>query len=141
MDGFHITFVNTDYNHRRLPKSRGHESLKGLPTFRFRDYSIRPTPPRISRRCASPPPAKMTTHNHHKLGQYTSGHAQPSHRTSPLQITAVLCLQIQPSTTTIFTRFFLLTSAAATREKERARGDRREKRGGSQTVEEALTLI
>ncbi|CAN4092446.1 unnamed protein product [Withania somnifera] len=33
--GFHITFVNTEYNHRRLLKSRGPESLKGLPSFRF----------------------------------------------------------------------------------------------------------
>ncbi|MCD9559532.1 hypothetical protein HAX54_017532 [Datura stramonium] len=33
--GFHITFVNTEYNHRRLLKSRGPDSLKGLPTFRF----------------------------------------------------------------------------------------------------------
>lgn len=33
--GFHITFVNTDYNHRRLLKSRGPDSLSGLPSFRF----------------------------------------------------------------------------------------------------------
>ncbi|MCD9559534.1 hypothetical protein HAX54_017534 [Datura stramonium] len=33
--GFHITFVNTEYNHRRLLKSRGPNSLKGLPSFRF----------------------------------------------------------------------------------------------------------
>ncbi|KAF3619428.1 7-deoxyloganetin glucosyltransferase [Capsicum annuum] len=33
--GFHITFVNTEYNHRRLLKSRGPDSLKGLPSFRF----------------------------------------------------------------------------------------------------------
>ncbi|CAH9105085.1 unnamed protein product [Cuscuta epithymum] len=33
--GFHITFVNTEFNHRRLLKSRGPESLRGLPSFRF----------------------------------------------------------------------------------------------------------
>ncbi|XP_038887570.1 7-deoxyloganetin glucosyltransferase-like [Benincasa hispida] len=34
--GFHITFVNTEYNHRRLLKSRGPNSLDGLPDFHFR---------------------------------------------------------------------------------------------------------
>ncbi|KAL5705212.1 7-deoxyloganetin glucosyltransferase [Ranunculus cassubicifolius] len=34
--GFHITFVNTEYNHRRLIKCRGAESVKGLPDFQFR---------------------------------------------------------------------------------------------------------
>ncbi|KAF6134072.1 hypothetical protein GIB67_005082 [Kingdonia uniflora] len=33
--GFHITFVNTDFNHQRLLKSRGADSVKGLPDFRF----------------------------------------------------------------------------------------------------------
>nr|DAD21985.1 TPA_asm: hypothetical protein HUJ06_023448 [Nelumbo nucifera] len=33
--GFHVTFVNTEYNHRRLVKSRGPDSVKGLPGFRF----------------------------------------------------------------------------------------------------------
>ncbi|KAH6823633.1 UDP-glucosyl transferase 85A3 [Perilla frutescens var. hirtella] len=33
--GFFITFVNTDYNHRRLLSSRGAASLDGLPDFRF----------------------------------------------------------------------------------------------------------
>ncbi|CAN6720646.1 unnamed protein product [Malus baccata var. baccata] len=33
--GFHITFVHTEYNYRRLLKSRGSNSLNGLPTFRF----------------------------------------------------------------------------------------------------------
>ncbi|KAJ9166571.1 hypothetical protein P3X46_021303 [Hevea brasiliensis] len=33
--GFHITFVNTEYNHKRLLKSRGPDSLNGLPTFQF----------------------------------------------------------------------------------------------------------
>lgn len=33
--GFHITFVNTDFNHRRLLKSRGPAALDGLPSFRF----------------------------------------------------------------------------------------------------------
>ncbi|KAK7275780.1 hypothetical protein RIF29_16902 [Crotalaria pallida] len=33
--GFHITFVNSEYNHKRLLKSRGPDSLNGLPSFRF----------------------------------------------------------------------------------------------------------
>lgn len=33
--GFHITFVNTEYNHKRLLKSKGANSLNGLPDFRF----------------------------------------------------------------------------------------------------------
>lgn len=33
--GFYITFVNTEYNHKRLLKSRGPNSLDGLPDFRF----------------------------------------------------------------------------------------------------------
>ncbi|KAF5195519.1 Udp-glycosyltransferase 85a2 [Thalictrum thalictroides] len=33
--GFHITFVNTEHNHNRLLKSRGLDSLNGLPDFRF----------------------------------------------------------------------------------------------------------
>ncbi|CAA6658841.1 unnamed protein product [Spirodela intermedia] len=33
--GFHITFVNPEYNHRRLLKSRGPSALDGLPDFRF----------------------------------------------------------------------------------------------------------
>ncbi|KAK6241361.1 hypothetical protein SCA6_006750, partial [Theobroma cacao] len=33
--GFYITFVNTEYNHKRLRKSRGPNSLDGLPDFCF----------------------------------------------------------------------------------------------------------
>ncbi|CAI9763870.1 unnamed protein product [Fraxinus pennsylvanica] len=33
--GFHVTFVNTEFNHGRLLKSRGPDSLKGLSSFRF----------------------------------------------------------------------------------------------------------
>jgi hypothetical protein len=33
--GFHITFVNTEFNHKRFLKSRGPNSLDGLPDFRF----------------------------------------------------------------------------------------------------------
>ncbi|KAL8156012.1 7-deoxyloganetin glucosyltransferase-like [Apium graveolens] len=36
--GFHISFVNTEFNHNRLIKSRGPGALDGLPDFRF--YSI-----------------------------------------------------------------------------------------------------
>ncbi|XP_023511546.1 7-deoxyloganetin glucosyltransferase-like [Cucurbita pepo subsp. pepo] len=34
--GFHITFVNTEYNHRRLLRSRGPDSLDDLLDFQFR---------------------------------------------------------------------------------------------------------
>ncbi|CAN6238431.1 unnamed protein product [Urochloa humidicola] len=33
--GFHVTFVNTEYNHRRLIRSRGAAAVAGLPGFRF----------------------------------------------------------------------------------------------------------
>ncbi|QCD76557.1 7-deoxyloganetin glucosyltransferase-like [Vigna unguiculata] len=33
--GFHITFVHTEYNHKRYLKSRGPNALQGLPDFRF----------------------------------------------------------------------------------------------------------
>ncbi|KAM4073222.1 hypothetical protein ACB094_10G001900 [Castanea mollissima] len=34
-EGFHITFVNTEFNHQRFMKSRGPNSLDGLSDFRF----------------------------------------------------------------------------------------------------------
>ncbi|XP_010498707.1 PREDICTED: UDP-glycosyltransferase 85A5-like [Camelina sativa] len=33
--GFHVTFVNTNYNHRRLLRSRGPKALNGLPSFQY----------------------------------------------------------------------------------------------------------
>ncbi|KAK8587630.1 hypothetical protein V6N13_086611 [Hibiscus sabdariffa] len=33
--GFHITFVNTEFNHRRLLRSKGAEAVKGLSDFQF----------------------------------------------------------------------------------------------------------
>jgi hypothetical protein len=33
--GFHITFVNTEFNHRRLLRSRGPDALNGVPGFHF----------------------------------------------------------------------------------------------------------
>ncbi|KAJ1271275.1 hypothetical protein BS78_06G116800 [Paspalum vaginatum] len=33
--GFHVTFVNSEFNHRRLLRSRGARALDGLPDFRF----------------------------------------------------------------------------------------------------------
>jgi hypothetical protein len=33
--GFHITFVNTEFNHMRLVRSKGPDHMKGLPDFRF----------------------------------------------------------------------------------------------------------
>ncbi|KDP40911.1 hypothetical protein JCGZ_24910 [Jatropha curcas] len=38
-NGFHITFVNTEYNHRRLLKSRGPNSLDGFQDFHFETIS------------------------------------------------------------------------------------------------------
>ncbi|KAF3445109.1 hypothetical protein FNV43_RR14802 [Rhamnella rubrinervis] len=37
--GFHITFVNTKFNHNRFLKSLGPNSLDGLPDFRFETIS------------------------------------------------------------------------------------------------------
>jgi hypothetical protein len=37
--GFHVTFVHTHYNHTRLLRSRGPNSLDGLPNFRFETIS------------------------------------------------------------------------------------------------------
>ncbi|CAA6658840.1 unnamed protein product [Spirodela intermedia] len=34
--GFHITFVNNEYNHRRLLRSQSLFSLDGIPDFKFR---------------------------------------------------------------------------------------------------------
>ncbi|KAA8530836.1 hypothetical protein F0562_005540 [Nyssa sinensis] len=34
--GFHITFVNTEFNHKHLVRSKGLDSSKGLPNFRFK---------------------------------------------------------------------------------------------------------
>lgn len=33
--GFHITFVNTEFNHKRFLRSLGPNSLDGLPNFQF----------------------------------------------------------------------------------------------------------
>jgi hypothetical protein len=33
--GFHVTFVHTEFNHRRLVRSRGVDAVAGLPDFRF----------------------------------------------------------------------------------------------------------
>jgi hypothetical protein len=35
LKGFYITFVNTEYNHKRLLKSRGSNALDGLSDFKF----------------------------------------------------------------------------------------------------------
>ncbi|THG19771.1 hypothetical protein TEA_008325 [Camellia sinensis var. sinensis] len=34
--GFYITFVNTEFNQKRLIKARGYDSLYGLPNFQFK---------------------------------------------------------------------------------------------------------
>ena len=33
--GFHVTFVNNEFNHRRLLRSQGADALRGVPAFRF----------------------------------------------------------------------------------------------------------
>ncbi|KAF5191276.1 Udp-glycosyltransferase 85a7 [Thalictrum thalictroides] len=33
--GFHVTFVNTEFNHQKVLNTRGPDSLNGLPDFRF----------------------------------------------------------------------------------------------------------
>lgn len=33
--GFYITFVNTEFNHKRLIRSKGFEFVKGVPDFQF----------------------------------------------------------------------------------------------------------
>ncbi|GLT26071.1 hypothetical protein SLA2020_011580 [Shorea laevis] len=45
--GFHITFVNTEFNHQRLLKSRGPNALDGLPDFRFKTIPDGLPPPDI----------------------------------------------------------------------------------------------
>ncbi|XVE93152.1 hypothetical protein REPUB_Repub01dG0165500 [Reevesia pubescens] len=45
--GFHITFVNSEYNHKRLLKSRGPNALDGLPDFRFETIPDGLPPPDI----------------------------------------------------------------------------------------------
>ncbi|KAE8677843.1 7-deoxyloganetin glucosyltransferase [Hibiscus syriacus] len=45
--GFHITFVNTEYNHQRLLKYRGPNALDGLPDFRFETIPDGLPPPDI----------------------------------------------------------------------------------------------
>ncbi|XP_043687195.1 7-deoxyloganetin glucosyltransferase-like [Telopea speciosissima] len=45
--GFHISFVNTEFNHKRLLKSRGPDSLKGLPDFQFHTIPDGLPPPDI----------------------------------------------------------------------------------------------
>ncbi|XP_042485554.1 7-deoxyloganetin glucosyltransferase-like [Macadamia integrifolia] len=45
--GFHVTFVNTEYNHQRLLKSRGPDSLNGLPDFQFETIPDGLPPPDI----------------------------------------------------------------------------------------------
>ncbi|XP_057452451.1 linamarin synthase 2-like [Lotus japonicus] len=61
--GFHITFVNTEYNHKRLAKSLGPEFVKGLPDFRFETIPD-----------GLPPPEKDATQSIPLLSQSTSKH-------------------------------------------------------------------
>ncbi|KAL3504754.1 hypothetical protein ACH5RR_034595 [Cinchona calisaya] len=54
--GFHITFVNTDFNHRRLLKSRGASFLRGLKTF---NYASIPDGMPLSNEDATQDPAQL----------------------------------------------------------------------------------
>ncbi|GKU97972.1 hypothetical protein SLEP1_g11036 [Rubroshorea leprosula] len=45
--GLHITFVNTEFNHQRLLKSRGPNALDGLPDFRYETIPDGLPPPEI----------------------------------------------------------------------------------------------
>ncbi|XP_076926621.1 7-deoxyloganetin glucosyltransferase-like [Bidens hawaiensis] len=45
-NGFMITFVITEYDHRRLQRSLGSNALKGLPSFHFETYSDGLPPPK-----------------------------------------------------------------------------------------------
>ena len=38
--GFHISFVSTEHNHKRLLKSRGSNSLDGLSTFVLKSFPM-----------------------------------------------------------------------------------------------------
>jgi len=42
--GFHITFINTEYNHKRLLKSRGENAFDGFTDFNFETISDGLTP-------------------------------------------------------------------------------------------------
>lgn len=42
--GFHVTFVNTEFNHDRILESRGNSALDGLPDFNFATIPLQ-TPP------------------------------------------------------------------------------------------------
>ncbi|KAM3196189.1 hypothetical protein ACQJBY_072061 [Aegilops geniculata] len=37
--GFHVTFVNNEFNHRRLLRSQSADTLRGLPAFRFAEIA------------------------------------------------------------------------------------------------------
>ncbi|PIA50743.1 hypothetical protein AQUCO_01200168v1 [Aquilegia coerulea] len=43
--GFHITFVHTEFNYKRLIRSNGPDSVKGLPDFRFETIPDGTPPP------------------------------------------------------------------------------------------------
>ena len=43
--GFFITFVNSEFNHKRLIKSRGVQILQGLPNFQFETIPVGLPPP------------------------------------------------------------------------------------------------
>ncbi|KAJ1394358.1 hypothetical protein SESBI_34303, partial [Sesbania bispinosa] len=61
--GFHITFVNTEFNHNRLVKSLGAEFVKGLPDFRFEKIADGLPPSEIDATQEVPPLCDATRKN------------------------------------------------------------------------------
>ncbi|CAM0913933.1 unnamed protein product [Alopecurus aequalis] len=60
--GFHITFANNEFNHRRLLRSQGAETLHGVPAFRFAAYDdgLPPSNPDATQPCVALNHATMT---------------------------------------------------------------------------------
>ncbi|CAI9089847.1 OLC1v1024494C1 [Oldenlandia corymbosa var. corymbosa] len=61
--GFHITFVNTEFNHKRLLKSRGPDALNGLPSFQFKTIPDGLPPSNVDATQDVPALCKSTTTN------------------------------------------------------------------------------
>ncbi|CAL1400165.1 unnamed protein product [Linum trigynum] len=62
--GFHITFVNTEHNHRRLVRARGPEAVKGLSDFQFQAFPDGLPPPSDEDATQDIPALCYATQNH-----------------------------------------------------------------------------
>ncbi|GLT63347.1 hypothetical protein SLA2020_359200 [Shorea laevis] len=65
--GFHVTFVNTDYNHRRLLRSRGPDSLDACRTSALKpsptaSHLLTPMSAKTSPLLSIPPPRIALSH-------------------------------------------------------------------------------